>query len=523
MGYSIKMATKAVEEKINKICKNKKNSNIIQEYLTKLEEGDENDILEAIPILTGVFTYYTEQGIWRLVEADGKQQNVNDGGSNVVTADAAVNTWLHNSYKAFIAISLNLFSSDSSAVQVEALETLMTLLRTVYTALIKTNTCSDIKQKYNFPNQFFVKIVKNLVTCEKHSPELIQSLESLLKYDDIRYYFFKNIHSLIQNQNIFKGKAGNKVENAYVILIHSTKHNKPDEETQNLYLGNLLENDEVDASEVAKSYQYAFSSAWLSLMRSSMPNVIHKKILIDLDSKIMPKLTDPKYLIDFLTDSYDVGGVIGLLALNGLFILISQYNLDYPEFYTKLYNMLDPGIFHVKYKSRFFHLLDMFLSSTHLPAYLVASFVKKLARIALFTPATDQEMLLVFIRNLLIRHPSSRILIHRKNDKEVARSFNTDPFDYNETDPSKSNAMKSCLWELNTLKSHYSSVVLKSVALFKKQFPNLEQDVADYFDCEFEEVFHSKMNENSDNLPPVNFCREKEIFAGLDTDMWQLE
>jgi len=30
----------------------------------------------------------------------------------------------------------------------------------------------------------------------------------------------------------------------------------------------------------------------------------------------------------------------------------------------KLYAMLDPSIFHVKYKARFFYLCDLFLSST---------------------------------------------------------------------------------------------------------------------------------------------------------------
>ena len=40
---------------------------------------------------------------------------------------------------------------------------------------------------------------------------------------------------------------------------------------------------------------------------------------------------------------------------------------------------------HVKYRARFFHLSDLFLSSTHLPEYLVAAFVKRLARSATAT------------------------------------------------------------------------------------------------------------------------------------------
>jgi hypothetical protein len=35
----------------------------------------------------------------------------------------------------------------------------------------------------------------------------------------------------------------------------------------------------------------------------------------------------PIRLIDFLKDSYDVGGVVSLLALHGLFVLITKHNL----------------------------------------------------------------------------------------------------------------------------------------------------------------------------------------------------
>jgi len=37
---------------------------------------------------------------------------------------------------------------------------------------------------------------------------------------------------------------------------------------------------------------------------------------------------------------------------------------DYPDFYQKLYALLEPTVFHVKYRARFFYLLDLFLTST---------------------------------------------------------------------------------------------------------------------------------------------------------------
>ena len=46
-----------------------------------------------------------------------------------------------------------------------------------------------------------------------------------------------------------------------------------------------------------------------------------------LHSDIIPHMSDPKRLIDFLTSCYDIGGVVSILALNGLFILIHKHHL----------------------------------------------------------------------------------------------------------------------------------------------------------------------------------------------------
>jgi U3 small nucleolar RNA-associated protein 19 len=75
-----------------------------------------------------------------------------------------------------------------------------------------------------------------------------------------------------------------------------------------------------------------------------------------------------------------------MLALNSLFLLMTKHNLDYPSFYAKLYALLTPETFVSKYRARFVRLANLFLTSTHLPAYIVAAFAKKLGRIALNAP-----------------------------------------------------------------------------------------------------------------------------------------
>ena len=49
----------------------------------------------------------------------------------------------------------------------------------------------------------------------------------------------------------------------------------------------------------------------------------------------------------------------------------------------------------------------------HLPAYLVAAFAKRLARLALTAPPEALLMVLPFICNLLRRHPACRVMVHR--------------------------------------------------------------------------------------------------------------
>lgn len=47
---------------------------------------------------------------------------------------------------------------------------------------------------------------------------------------------------------------------------------------------------------------------------------------------------------------------------------------------------LQAPVFRAKYRARFLQLADIFLSSSMVPAYTAAAFIKKLARLALTAP-----------------------------------------------------------------------------------------------------------------------------------------
>jgi U3 small nucleolar RNA-associated protein 19 len=123
-----------------------------------------------------------------------------------------------------------------------------------------------------------------------------------------------------------------------------------------------------------------------------------------------------------------------------LIVIIHPCDRDYPSFYTRLYAFLDQDLLHLKYRSRFFRLTELFLSSTsvtsilgidpqklmilirgfvlffpprHLPAALLASFVKRLSRLSLTAPPSSIVITIPFVYNILKRHPALMCMIHR--------------------------------------------------------------------------------------------------------------
>uniref|UniRef100_M4CCV5 CCAAT-binding factor domain-containing protein n=1 Tax=Brassica campestris TaxID=3711 RepID=M4CCV5_BRACM len=184
---------------------------------------------------------------------------------------------------------------------------------------------------------------------------------------------------------------------------------------------------------------------------------------------------------DFLTKSYDIGGVVSVMALSSLFILMTEHGLEYPNFYEKLYALLVPSVFVAKHRARFLQLLDACLRSSLLPAYLAASFAKKLSRLSLSVPPSGSLVITALIYNLLRRHPTINHLVHQET-VETANEANSeadepnecrpktnknlgiDYFNNQESDLKKTGAMRSSLWEIDTLRHHYCPPVSRFVS-----------------------------------------------------------
>lgn len=233
--------------------------------------------------------------------------------------------------------------------------------------------------------------------------------------------------------------------------------------------------------------------AWLALMQLVNANDQRKRILNIMSTVIAPWFTKPELLSDFMTSCYNAGGSLSLLALSGVFYLIKERNLDYPSFYPKLYSLLNRDILHSKHRSRFFRLLDTFLASTHLPAALVASFLKRLSRLTLNAPPSAIAFVVPWIYNMLKRHPLCTFMLHRETRDEGAKSQlqehgSEDVFLPEETDPMATKAIDSSLWELVQLQTHYHPNVATIAKIISEQFTKHSYNMEDFLDHSYASV-----------------------------------
>lgn len=93
-------------------------------------------------------------------------------------------------------------------------------------------------------------------------------------------------------------------------------------------------------------------------------------------------MAQPLRYCDLLSDGYERGGIDALYALKGLFVLMHKHNLEFPRFYDRLYRLVNAESFDGPHAGAFAIELQLLLSSTGLPAYLLAAFAKVRAGLA---------------------------------------------------------------------------------------------------------------------------------------------
>ncbi|KAF5375700.1 hypothetical protein D9615_009364 [Tricholomella constricta] len=252
------------------------------------------------------------------------------------------------------------------------------------------------------------------------------------------------------------------------------------------------------------SHRAVFTRAWLALLpRLSISEengkALAMRALNVMHRGVMPHLTRPVLVMDWVGASVDYGGAVGLLALNALFVLMKEYNLDYPSFYTRLYTFLDRDALHLKHRARFFRMTELFLSSTHLPSNLLASFVKRLSRLSLTAPPAAIVMVIPFTYNVLKLHPALMSMIHRTDVDDPSN----DPYLSNEENPLNTQAQLSSLWELFSHRSHYHSGVSTLVKIFSEAFTKPSYAMEDFLDHTYGTLFDTEAHRKIKKEPAL--------------------
>lgn len=367
----------------------------------------------------------------------------------------------------------------------------------------------DGAQHGGFPRRLLSAVVEKLLSSSRDTTALSCSFQRLLLLEDVRYHVMIAVRGNLATVMAASRGAVMPVyqNNAFALMCNINMPSK-ESELVNFLVPVQAKHEECKAAKLTEQRR-AFEKMWLVFLKYQLPSSLYKKVLVRLHDSILPHLLSPSLLLDFLCAAYDVGGAISLLALNGLFVLIHQHNLDFPDFYLKLYNLLEPSVLHARYRARFFHLADLFLSSSHLPAYLVAAFAKRLSRLALVAPPTALLILLPFIYNLIRRHPSCRLLLHKPGSDEPV----DDPYLADQTDPAQCRALDSSLWEVKTLQQHHHPGVAKAALLVSSPLRHHEDDLSGALETTMSELMEAELQQEVSSVP-LEFEAARQLLQG---------
>ncbi|ORY66293.1 nucleolar complex protein [Pseudomassariella vexata] len=376
------------------------------------------------------------------------------------------------------------------------------------------------KEEYTFPKVFLKDIVDVLILngSEDMRQEFCEKFVG--EFRDVRFYTFKALKEILSNEDHGSCKES-LFDNAFDILSFFEDVPAKNEDLGGYYLDAPKKKNHPVVS--LSQHQRRGQEAWLALLGLGPNRDQRKKVLGIMTTSIAPWFTKPELLADFLTDSYDSGGTVSLLALSGVYYLIQHRNLDYPSFYRKLYSLLDADILHSKHRSKFLRLLETFLASTHLPAALVASFVKKISRLCLNAPPAAIVAVIPWIYNVFKSHPQCTFMIHRvprtPEDKALIETEGlADPFIADEQDPMETQAIDSCLWEVVQLQSHYHPNVATIAKIISEQFTKQSYNMEDFLDHSYSSLLDAELSKHVKKAPVVEFMIPKRIFLPQDSE-----
>lgn len=406
--------------------------------------------------------------------------------------------WLLEKYTTFKDIIYGFIEdklAGSTSLQLDLLDIILNFIR------LESQRKSSTSQVVFFPTQSYKSLTESILNSKNgeilfdgttDNFIVLEFLDKFQKYWDLQFYFFNNLSEVLNEWKQEKSEKDLQLifANFLTVLRKGLLFNEKTLEEEPLWIAPNKEGKLPSSLYKHTFFKSQFQKSVIAMLSYPLLQEQYKLVLMILHKRIIPYMSQPQSLMDFLTDCYDLTDdlIVPILALNSLYELMKNYNLEYPDFYSKLYSLLTPELLYTKYRSRFFRLCDLFLSSTHLSANLVASFIKKLARISLAASASGVVIIIPFIYNLLKRHPTCMIMLH----KEDTESGYQDPFNSEEKNPLHTEAIKSSLWELDTLMTHYHPNVATLAKIFGEPFRKPSYNMEDFLDWSYNSLLQSE-------------------------------
>jgi U3 small nucleolar RNA-associated protein 19 len=352
---------KASEETVELDTLKKIRTNNVLEYINSLENLIRNDKTQLNRILE-FFEYLKKDSKkiktlravmhalrnifhdYELFRPKNQFDKAESSHEEVMVANETVLEWLKLRYVEFLDQAFLLMGDESPKLQVIAFDVIMSCVR------YETSSFSKLDRKrYSFANDLFLRMVQAVLSRGHTDSTLVwaRMLDGYLNvYDDVRFYFYKNVAKYLRKRVEKHDSKSRPIVSLKKRYVEGNKVVRPrsfDDLTNCLWqllpnirmvtvvseLDSFLASNPEKTSHLLKlkEHQRVFEDCWLAFLNLPLSSALHKQILMFFDKGIMPHMLNPTMLMDFLTDSYDMGGSTSLLALNSLFLLITKHNL----------------------------------------------------------------------------------------------------------------------------------------------------------------------------------------------------
>ena len=522
--------------------------NLVDQVVSAIDDDLHTDLhVQTLLSAHRLFMTFHQDGTLAAVKQHKRNKH-----TNANTSLAVYQTWVAGQYRIFLTACVEWLHFDHARCQVTALRCLL------------KHCAPPLQSRLN--EALLGQTVVALMTEGRTSVELLAVLltEVVFKYGDVALITLQSLRRALLGAGGQDGEDEDIVDdvddaedveeridvahNVHAILSRMPMPPSTQVLSQSMVKSNNGNND-VDSAPVwsdASEHQKCYGACWSTLLSTTnLPKSTYVKMLSQIPTLVLPNLSNPLILSDFLTDSYALGGEASLLALDSLWYLIRYHHFDCPNFYTKLYALLEPSAFHSVYRERLFEKVSLFLKSTGLSTHVISAFAKRMARLCLSAPPDGILYALPLIFRLIVKHPTCVVLLHRDaeegsgmtenvvsedeeesddgededmvdvsemSDEDATRWRGRDTFRAGEPNPEKSGALGSSLWEIAALQQHYHPGVASMAKRFNQRLADADM-VEDFTGQSYDSLFRESMMRKVKRVP-LEFRKPTSFFVG---------